>query len=78
MGIWNEHGRRRALIALSAAALALLLVAASALAHVERTTYWPNPAPDTSVSPAAGSAASRRTAYGKGVCRPDPSARRCS
>jgi hypothetical protein len=32
------------------------LLAASAFAHVERTTYWPNPAPDTSVTPAAGGA----------------------
>src|SRR5258706_11758922 len=25
-----------------------------ALAHVERPSYWPDPAPDTSVKPAAG------------------------
>jgi hypothetical protein len=35
----------------SAASLAL---AASASAHVERPSYWPDPAPDTSVKPAAG------------------------
>jgi len=29
---------------------------AAALAHVERTSYWPDPAPDTSVKPAAGGA----------------------
>src|SRR5438067_10106170 len=29
---------------------------AAALAHVERTSYWPDPRPDTSVSPAAGGA----------------------
>jgi hypothetical protein len=33
---------------------ALLLIAAPALAHVERPSYWPDPAPDTSVKPAAG------------------------
>jgi hypothetical protein len=47
---------RWAIAAMSVVALALLLVASSALAHVERTTYWPNPAPDTSVSPPAGGA----------------------
>src|SRR3954453_6129274 len=35
---------------------ALAVAAPSALAHVERTSYWPNPAPDTSVSPPAGGA----------------------
>ena len=40
-------------------ALALILVAVvapggAALAHVERTSYWPDPRPDTSVKPAAG------------------------
>jgi hypothetical protein len=38
-----------------AAALAVsLALAAPALAHVERTAYWPDPAPDTSVTPPAG------------------------
>jgi hypothetical protein len=32
----------------------LLAVATAALAHVERTAYWPNPGPDNSVKPAAG------------------------
>jgi hypothetical protein len=36
------------------AAAALLAVAAVAVAHVERTSYWPNPGPDNSVKPAAG------------------------
>lgn len=34
--------------------VALLCVPAAALAHVERPAYWPDPAPDTSVKPAAG------------------------
>jgi hypothetical protein len=38
----------------AAATAALLALAAVALAHVERTAYWPNPGPDTSVKPAAG------------------------
>jgi hypothetical protein len=33
---------------------ALLVLAVPASAHVERPSYWPNPAPDTSVSPPAG------------------------
>jgi len=33
---------------------ALLLVAAPALAHVERPSYWPDPAPDCSIKPCAG------------------------
>jgi hypothetical protein len=36
------------------AACALLVCATVALAHVERTSYWPNPNPDTSSKPAAG------------------------
>jgi Right handed beta helix region len=37
------------------AALALgLLLAAGASAHIERASYWPDPAPDRSVSPPAG------------------------
>ncbi|MGC1800882.1 MAG: right-handed parallel beta-helix repeat-containing protein [Solirubrobacterales bacterium] len=31
-----------------------MLVPAFALAHIERASYWPDPAPDTSVKPAAG------------------------
>jgi hypothetical protein len=32
------------------------VLASSAFAHVERTSYWPDPRPDTSVSPPAGGA----------------------
>ena len=31
-----------------------VFVCASAWAHVERPAYWPDPAPDTSISPPAG------------------------
>jgi len=34
--------------------LLCLALPASALAHVERTSYWPDPRPDTTVTPAAG------------------------
>jgi hypothetical protein len=33
---------------------AFLVWATSAVAHVERPSYWPDPAPDTSISPPAG------------------------
>lgn len=41
------------LVTVLVAVLALALTA-SASAHVERPSYWPDPAPDTSVSPATG------------------------
>jgi hypothetical protein len=45
---------RRVLAVGGIAAVGLLLIAAVAAAHVERTAYWPDPRPDTSVSPPAG------------------------
>ena len=45
--------RRNLIVALAIAAVAALLPAL-ALAHIERASYWPDPAPDTSVKPAAG------------------------
>src|SRR5947208_16894445 len=61
---------------------ALLLIAAPALAHVERPSYWPDPAPDCSINPCAGgkvpkirslSSALDRKAPGdtRVVCQPD-------
>src|SRR3954462_6475685 len=44
----------RRLLAFFVTLIALLCAAAPALAHVERASYWPDPAPDTSVKPAAG------------------------
>jgi len=44
----------RRLLAITPAVFASLCLAAPALAHVERPSYWPDPAPDTSVKPAAG------------------------
>jgi hypothetical protein len=48
--------RRRILIVAGAVALVAVLVPAFAIAHIERASYWPDPAPDTSVKPAAGGA----------------------
>jgi hypothetical protein len=44
----------RVTTAVAIAMAALLACAAAALAHVERTSYWPDPKPDTSVTPPAG------------------------
>ena len=35
-------------------AAVVLALPGAALAHLERPSYWPDPAPDTSVSPPAG------------------------
>ena len=48
-----RHRRLTVVIAIAVAAVAVL-VPAVALGHIERASYWPNPAPDTSVKPAAG------------------------
>ena len=45
---------RRLLIVLATMTALLALVTGVAVAHVERSSYWPNPAADTSVRPAAG------------------------
>src|SRR5262245_25217508 len=48
-----RHRRPTLVIAIAITGLAVL-VPALALAHIERASYWPDPAPDTSVKPAAG------------------------
>jgi hypothetical protein len=51
----NFRGRSRIWrLALAGAILAALVVPAVAFAHIERASYWPDPAPDTSVTPPAG------------------------
>jgi hypothetical protein len=49
-----QRGKRH--LAATAAVLAALACAPAALAHVERTSYFPDPAPDGSITPAAGGA----------------------
>jgi hypothetical protein len=44
----------RLCISFTAALLSVLLTPALASAHVERASYWPDPAPDCSVQPCAG------------------------
>jgi hypothetical protein len=45
---------RRAMAGIVVALAATLVYAATAIAHVERTAFWPDPKPDTAVKPAAG------------------------
>jgi Right handed beta helix region len=46
--------RRGTMVVAIAIAAVAVLVPAIAFGHIERASYWPNPAPDTSVTPAAG------------------------
>jgi hypothetical protein len=46
--------RTRVLLALAAMTIAMSVVTTVAFGHVERSSYWPDPAPDRSVKPAAG------------------------
>src|SRR4051795_5697191 len=45
---------RRRNVILAIAVLAALIIPAFAFAHIERASYWPNPAPDRHVKPLAG------------------------
>jgi hypothetical protein len=47
---------RRLCVAFAAALVSAVLLPALASAHVERASYWPDPAPDCSVNPCAGGA----------------------
>jgi Right handed beta helix region len=48
------RGGQRITAAIVPAALVALALPAAASAHIERPSYWPNPAPDNAVKPAAG------------------------
>ena len=48
--------RNRRLISLALGVGLLVALPTFALAHIERASYWPDPAPDTSVNPPAGGA----------------------
>jgi len=48
----QSRGHRK--LAFALAVLVAMLVPAFAGGHTERASYWPNPAPDTAVTPAAG------------------------
>jgi hypothetical protein len=50
-GIASKNGARAAFVLVALAVLALPVIASG---HIERASYWPDPAPDRSVKPAAG------------------------
>ena len=45
---------KRPFYAVAALSIAMAVLTTSAYGHVERSSYWPDPAPDTGVKPAAG------------------------
>src|SRR5437764_10021894 len=74
--------RSKSFVVVAAALVAALILPAIASAHIERASYWPDPAPDCSVTPCAGgevptarSLASAVSTTGPGVtrvvCQPD-------
>src|SRR5436190_7790137 len=74
------NGRRLLLTLLAIAAT--LLMSAPALAHVERASYWPDPAPDCTIKPCTGGAVPKMRSLASAlnarlpgstrvVCRPD-------
>ena len=81
----SHEVRRRVAVSTTIVAGLLAVAPAMALAHVERTAYWPDPAPDTSVNPPAGgevpkardlfSARSKKRGTTRIVCQADSRAR---
>jgi len=78
----RAHLAGKACVVAAAALIGALVLPAFASAHIERASYWPDPAPDCAVSPCAGgevptarSLASAVTTGGAGVtrvvCQPD-------
>lgn len=62
----------RRLVTTAVTAAALLCSVGTALAHVERTAYWPDPRPDTSVKPAAGGAVPKARSLASALDRKQP------
>ena len=54
MELRNRGFLKRSALFVSAVGVTALALPALAVAHLERPSYWPDPAPDTSVSPPAG------------------------
>jgi hypothetical protein len=55
-GVSKPKTARWAVVGALALLAGLLVMVTGASGHIERASYWPNPAPDTSVSPPAGGA----------------------
>ena len=63
-----RHRRGVMLVAIAVAAIAVL-VPSLAFGHIERASYWPDPAPDTSVKPAAGGSVPAVRSIFSALCR---------
>jgi hypothetical protein len=50
------QGIRAVSLAVATLAIAVVVAVSTASAHIERASYWPDPAPDTSIDPPAGGA----------------------
>ncbi len=59
--------RRRLPLLIASAALSALALPALAFAHLERPSYWPDPTPDTSVTPAAGGKVPSARSFGSAL-----------
>src|SRR3954454_14257355 len=66
----------RLCISFSAALLSVLLMPALTSAHIERASYWPDPAPDCSVQPCAGGAVPKARSLASALNRKLPGATR--
>src|SRR4051794_9524754 len=71
----GRRGRLPSAAAIVAAA-ATATLCAPALAHIERTAYWPDPRPDTAVTPAAGGAVPKIRSLGSALDSSAPGATR--
>ena len=60
---------RRLLIVLATMTALVAIATGVAFAHVERSSYWPDPAPDTSVRPAAGGKVPKARSLGSALRR---------
>ena len=54
MGRAKRRATSQTTLVVALAAVAVLLLPALAAAHLERPSYWPDPRPDRSITPAAG------------------------
>jgi hypothetical protein len=63
-----RFGGKRWKAALGATVIALV-VPGAAVAHLERPSYWPDPSPDTSITPAAGGAVATARSLSSAVSR---------
>jgi hypothetical protein len=66
------QGFRSVLVASAALAVAIVVAVTTASAHIERASYWPDPAPDTSVSPPAGGDVPKARSLFSALRKPPP------